>query len=49
MTDVSLAHSLDRAILIRAERDLVFSFFTDTVRWAAWWGAGSSIDARCGT
>ena len=48
MTDVSLAHSLDRAILIRAERDLVFSFFTDTVRWAAWWGAGSSIDARRG-
>ena len=48
MTDVSLAHSLDRAILIRAERDLVFSFFTDTVRWAAWWGAGSAIDARRG-
>ena len=48
MTDVSLAHTLDRAILIRAERDLVFSFFTDTARWAAWWGAGSSIDARRG-
>ena len=48
MTDVALAHSLDRAILIRAERDLVFSFFTDTARWAAWWGAGSSIDARRG-
>ena len=48
MTDVSLVHSLDRAILIRAERDLVFSFFTDTARWAAWWGTGSSIDARRG-
>jgi uncharacterized protein YndB with AHSA1/START domain len=48
MTDVSLAHTLDRAILIRAERELVFSFFTDTARWAAWWGAGSSIDARPG-
>lgn len=48
MTDVSLAHTLDRAILVRAERDLVFSFFTDTVRWAAWWGEGSSIDARRG-
>ena len=48
MTDVSLAHALDRAILIRAERELVFSFFTDSARWAAWWGAGSSIDARRG-
>jgi uncharacterized protein YndB with AHSA1/START domain len=48
MTDVSLAHTLDRAILICAERELVFSFFTDTARWAAWWGAGSSIDARRG-
>ena len=48
MTEVSLAHTLDRAILIRAERELVFSFFTDNARWAAWWGAGSSIDARRG-
>lgn len=48
MTDVSLAHALDRAILIRAEREVVFSFFTDSARWAAWWGAGSSIDARRG-
>ena len=48
MTDVSLAHTLDRAVLIRAERELVFSFFTDTARWAAWWGEGSSIDARPG-
>src|SRR5688572_4557817 len=48
MTDVSLAHTLDRAIQIRAERELVFSFFTDNARWAAWWGAGSSIDARRG-
>ena len=48
MTDVSLAHTLDRAILIRAEREVVFSFFTDSARWAAWWGEGSSIDARPG-
>ena len=48
MTDVSLAHTLDRAVLIRAEREVVFSFFTDSARWAAWWGAGSSIDARRG-
>ena len=43
-----LAHALDRTILIRATRDIVFSFFTDTARWAAWWGAGSAIDARRG-
>ncbi len=48
MTEVSLAHALDRAILIRAERELVFSFFTDNARWAKWWGAGSSIEARRG-
>ena len=48
MTDVSLGHTLDRAVLIRAERDVVFSFFTDSARWAAWWGEGSSIDARPG-
>jgi uncharacterized protein YndB with AHSA1/START domain len=48
MTDVSLAYTLDRAVLIRADREVVFSFFTDSARWAAWWGAGSSIDARRG-
>jgi uncharacterized protein YndB with AHSA1/START domain len=48
MTDVSLAHTLDRALLIRADRQVVFSFFTDSARWAAWWGEGSSIDARPG-
>ena len=48
MIDMSLTHTLDRTVLIRADRDLVFRFFTDNARWAAWWGAGSSIDARRG-
>jgi uncharacterized protein YndB with AHSA1/START domain len=26
----------------------VFKYFTDPARWAAWWGAGSTIDARPG-
>lgn len=42
----ALPHQLDRSLLIRAHRTTVFSFFTDPARWAAWWGAGSSIDAR---
>ena len=45
MTD-HLTETLDRDVTIRAPRDLVFKFFTDTARWASWWGAGSTIDAR---
>jgi uncharacterized protein YndB with AHSA1/START domain len=48
MIDTTLTHTLDRTVLIRADRDLVFRFFTDSARWAAWWGAGSSIEPRCG-
>lgn len=44
----SLPHRLDRTVLIRARRETVFRFFTDTPRWASWWGAGSFIDARPG-
>jgi uncharacterized protein YndB with AHSA1/START domain len=45
---LALAHRLDRTIVIRAARDVVFSFLTESERWASWWGAGSSIDARPG-
>jgi uncharacterized protein YndB with AHSA1/START domain len=44
----SLPHRLERNIAIKAPREAVFRFFTDTPRWAAWWGAGSTIDARPG-
>lgn len=44
MTTTALTHTLDRSVLIRAPRETVFRFFTDDARWAAWWGAGSSID-----
>ncbi len=44
----ALDHVVDRAIVIRARPDAVFRHFTDTARWAAWWGDGSSIDARPG-
>jgi uncharacterized protein YndB with AHSA1/START domain len=43
-----LPHCLDRTITIEASTEAVFRYFTDSARWAAWWGAGSSIDARPG-
>jgi uncharacterized protein YndB with AHSA1/START domain len=43
-----LAHQLDRTVVIRAPREAVFRYFTDSARWAAWWGQGSSIDTRPG-
>ena len=48
MTAIALAHRLDRTLVIQAQRETVFQFFTDTPQWAAWWGAGSTIDARPG-
>ncbi|HEY7289884.1 MAG TPA: SRPBCC domain-containing protein [Vicinamibacterales bacterium] len=40
--------TLNRTVIIRATPDIVFRFFTDSARWASWWGAGSFIDARPG-
>jgi len=45
---VTLAHRLDRSVMIQATPAIVFSFLTETPRWASWWGAGSEIDARPG-
>jgi uncharacterized protein YndB with AHSA1/START domain len=44
----TLTHQLDRTIVIGAPPAAVFEYFTDSARWAAWWGAGSTIDARPG-
>ena len=44
----ALTHKLDRTIVIEAPQAAVFKYFTDPARWAAWWGAGSTIDARPG-
>ena len=43
-----LDHTLDRTILIRAPRATVFNYFTDSERFARWWGQGSTIDPRPG-
>jgi uncharacterized protein YndB with AHSA1/START domain len=42
------AFVVERTVVIRARRATVFRFFTDTARFAAWWGAGSAIDGRPG-
>ena len=39
---------LDRTVVIHARPTTVFEFFTNAQDWAAWWGAGSAIDARPG-
>jgi uncharacterized protein YndB with AHSA1/START domain len=43
-----MPYNLERTVLIKAKPELVFRFFTDSARWASWWGAGSTIDARPG-
>jgi len=48
MSTIALPHVLDRTITIGAPMQTVFHYFTDPARWAAWWGAGSTIDARRG-
>jgi len=40
--------ALERTIEIRARRETVFRYFTDSERFARWWGAGSRIDAKPG-
>ena len=44
----TLPHSLDRSVVIRAPRAIVFRYFTDSERFARWWGPGSTIDGKVG-
>jgi uncharacterized protein YndB with AHSA1/START domain len=44
----TLPYSMERTLVIEADRDIVFRFFLDNDRWATWWGAGSTVDARAG-
>jgi uncharacterized protein YndB with AHSA1/START domain len=41
-------YHLERTVVIKAKPETVFRFFTDSARWASWWGAGSTIDATPG-
>jgi uncharacterized protein YndB with AHSA1/START domain len=44
----TLPHRLDRSVVIEADPETVFMFFTDSQRWASWWGTGSTIEPRVG-
>ena len=46
--NAELKEILDRRITIRARRETVFAYFTDSARFARWWGEGSRIDGREG-
>jgi len=46
MTTLGFSHA--RTIEIRARRPTVFRFFTESARFAKWWGEGSTIDAVVG-
>ena len=48
MNALTLTHQLERTIVIDAPPATVFRYFTDSGKWAAWWGEGSTIDARPG-
>jgi uncharacterized protein YndB with AHSA1/START domain len=43
-----LRFPLERTLVIRAPRAAVFRYFTDSARFARWWGKGSTIDAVVG-
>lgn len=43
-----LDHVLERSVTIVARRETVFRYFTDSERFAAWWGRGSRIEPRRG-
>lgn len=45
---MELNHILERTIVICAERSTVFRYFTDSKRFASWWGAGSIIEGKTG-
>jgi uncharacterized protein YndB with AHSA1/START domain len=43
-----LPYAVSREILIEADRETVFGFFTDSALWATWWGSGSTVEPRPG-
>ena len=43
-----LNYKVERTVEIQASCETVFQFFTDSARWAKWWGAGSTIEPHAG-
>jgi uncharacterized protein YndB with AHSA1/START domain len=44
----AMPFTLDRTVVIAATPDVVFRFFTDSTRWATWWGPGSTVEPKAG-
>lgn len=44
----TLPFVVERTVLIAARRETVFRFFTDSERFSAWWGEGSTVEPRPG-
>jgi uncharacterized protein YndB with AHSA1/START domain len=45
---MDLKYKVERSVEIQAPRETVFRYFTDSERWAKWWGAGSTIEPHAG-
>lgn len=45
---MDLPYKVERTVEIQASRETVFRYFTDSARWAKWWGAGSTIEPHPG-
>jgi uncharacterized protein YndB with AHSA1/START domain len=45
---MDLKYKVERSVEIQAPRETVFRYFTDSARWAKWWGAGSTIEPYAG-
>ena len=48
MTATARSYELERQVIIQAAPATVFRYFTDTARWASWWGTGSTIEPTVG-
>jgi uncharacterized protein YndB with AHSA1/START domain len=48
LNDMNLKYKVERSVEIQAPRETVFRYFTDSERWAKWWGAGSTIEPHPG-
>jgi len=44
----ALNYKVERTVEIQASPETVFRYFTDSARWAKWWGTGSTIEPRIG-
>ena len=44
----NLPYLVERTVQILASRETIFRYFTDSARWAKWWGAGSTIEPHPG-